>query len=166
MRRQLICLGVSLAVAAVSTLLFETPSRADEQAVSLGDLRTFDVQDFEQTGLELGRSNLPPELVEYAREAIQTDERLRYSSPGQGVVHLYCETPDCGRLRIEVTQGPDGPMVWQTTETYRSLMGKLFMFQSFQPDNRKFAKMLVSRLATDYEKSLKAVPTKIEIKEE
>jgi hypothetical protein len=137
-------------------------ANAAKQAVlspELGALQSIEVRSFEQRDFSVSRDASPPELAEYARTAIQNDERLRYASPGQGVLHFYCDAPGCSKIRAELTQGESGPVLWQAVEMYRP------MVTLTEPDPRKLAKRLIERLASDYEKALKAVPLKINITE-
>jgi hypothetical protein len=62
-----------------------------------------------------------------------------------------------------VTDGVDGPVVWQTVMQYR--LNPLIDF-TFLPDSKKFAGKLINKLAEDYQQTLKAVPQKIQIKED
>jgi hypothetical protein len=137
----------------------ETEAAATEKGPSLGDLQTFDVHAFEPREFSVGREDVPPELGEYARMAIQTDERLSYSSPGQGVLRFRCDTAACGRIRAEITVGQDGPVVWSTVRTFRP------MLTVQDPNPRKFAREVVAQLGADYSNALKAVPVKIQIKD-
>jgi hypothetical protein len=155
MKFQLTALLTALAVLGCAGIAV----RANEQMVSLGDIHTFEVHQFEKEDFSAGREKVPPEIVEYARTAIQNDERLLYRSPGEGIVHLYCDSPQCGRIRMEVTQGVDGPVVWKTSRQFRAPI--VFV----EPDSRKFAKKLVNELATDYELAIKETPATIPIKE-
>jgi hypothetical protein len=133
---------------------------ATEKGPSLGDLQTFDVHAFEPREFSVGREMaVPPEMGEYARMAIQTDGRLNYSSPGQGVLHFRCDSASCGRIRAEITVGRDGPVVWSTIRTFRP------MLTVQDPNPRKFAREVVEQLGADYSKALKAVPLKIQIKD-
>lgn len=132
---------------------------ADEQASALGELRSFEVQQFEKHDFSSDREMVPPEIVEYVRTAIQNDERLVYRSPGEGIVRLYCDSALCGRIRIEVTQGQNGPVLWKTSREYRPLVGLM------QLDGRKLAKRIVNDLAADYESALKETPVKIPIRD-
>jgi hypothetical protein len=133
--------------------------RANEQTVSLGELRTFEVHQFEKQDFSSGRENVPPEIVEYARTAMQNDERLLYSSPGDGIVHFYCDSPRCGKIRIEVTKGQDGPIVWQRSRQFRPAIVLV------EPNSREFAKKIVAELAMDYEAAIQETPATIPIKE-
>ena len=130
-----------------------------EKNTALGELRSFEVHEFEKNDFSSAREMVPPEIVQYARTAIQSDERLTYRSPGEGIVHFYCDGPLCGRIRMEVTQGQDGPVVWKTSRQYRPFVGMM------QPDSRKFAKKLVEDLAADYESAIREIPATIPIKE-
>jgi hypothetical protein len=132
---------------------------AKEQKTGLGELRSFEVHQFEKYDFSSSREMVPPEIVQYARTAIQNDERFTYRSPGAGIVHFYCDGPLCGRIRMEVTQGQDGPVVWKASRQYRPLLGFI------QPDGRKFAKKLVKDLAADYESAIKEIPVTIPIKD-
>lgn len=133
--------------------------RANEQTASLGEIRTFEVHQFEKQDFSSGREKVPPEIVEYARTAMQNDERLLYNSPGDGIVHFYCDSPRCGKIRMEVTQGQDGPVVWQISKQFRPAITLV------EPDSRQFAKKLVAELAMAYESSIKETPATIPIKE-
>lgn len=131
--------------------------------LTLGGLASFDVFGLEQASFSTERENVPPEIAEYARAALQTDNRFRYESPGQGVLRFECEDSGCDRIRAEVTQGPDGPVLWQTSKVFRHCP---FIRFTFQPDSKKFAHKMVERLAQDYQNALKASATKIEIHQE
>jgi hypothetical protein len=129
----------------------------------LGELRSFDVLDMEGHDFSSSRENVPAEILEYARTALQNDDRLRYGSPGQGLLRFSCVNNGCSRIRAEVTQGLNGPVVWQTEELFEP--GFLVNIH-FLPDSRFFAKRIVGKLAVDYQKALKPLPMKINIQEE
>lgn len=136
---------------------------------ALGELSTFDVFGMERQDFSAERQNIPHEAVEYARTALQNNDHLKYSSPAQGVLRFKCENTSCSRIRAEVTQGVDGPVVWQTVQQYKRCP---FVDFSFMPDSKKFANSIVSLLAHDYQNLLKVrtaitpVSTKIQIEEE
>lgn len=134
------------------------------ESINLGDLKSFGIYDMPRHDFAASRQdNVPPEVVEYTRTALQHDNRIQYESPGQGVLHYYCDNSLCTRFKIELTHGPDGPVLWRTVQKYRFLPALEFQFA---PDNRKFAAKIVDLLAKDYQKSLTAVPQKIQIKED
>lgn len=126
----------------------------------LGEVRTFEVRTFEPQDYSSKRGEIPPEMSEYARSAVLNDARFRYASPGDGLLRFSCAGPFCRRVRAEVTLGEDGPVVWQTERLYRKVLTVA------DPDNRQFTRAIVDQLGADYEKSLKAVPMKIQIREE
>lgn len=136
-----------------------SPAWSDDR-LSLGDIQSFEVRSFETQDFSAIRKQAPPEMVEYARTALQNDKRLEYKSPGQGVLHFYCDNDFCGRIRATVTWGQDGPVVWETVQRYQ----KPFSLR-FQPDSRKFTQSIVNQLASDYEKAMKASPDKIQIQD-
>lgn len=142
-------LGMSLFISGLA--------KANENAgVNLGDIRTFEVHQFEKNDFSSGREELlPPEIAEYARTAIQNDERLTYQSPGEGVLHFSCASSQCGRIQVELTHGNDGPVVWKTSKRFRPLVTLV------EPDARQFAKVIVNQLAEEYQNSLKEIPAKI-----
>ena len=129
----------------------------------LGELRTFDVMDIENQNFSASREEVPAEVMEYARAALQNDDRLRYGSPAQGLLRFSCVNNACSRIRAEVTQGYNGPVVWKTEETFEP---NVLVNVHFLPDSRRFAKHIVGKLAMDYQKALKPMPMKINIKEE
>lgn len=129
----------------------------------LGELRSFDVLDIENHDFSAVRENVPGEIMEYARTAMQNDERLQYQSPAQGILRFTCASKDCYKIRAEVTQGFNGPVVWVTEEIYQPSM---WVNTEFIPDSKKFAKQIVEKLAMDYQKAMKPVPMKINIKED
>lgn len=136
---------------------------------ALGDLRSFDVMDMERQDFSASRELIPHEAVEYARTALQNNGHLSYKSPAQGILRFKCENNSCSRIRAEVTEGMDGPVVWSTVQQYRRCP---FVDFSFMPDSKKFANTIVSLLAQDYQSvvkvqtAIKAVPAKIQIEEE
>jgi hypothetical protein len=145
-------------------------ARAAEQKLNpfpnLGDVQSFEVQGLEAYDFSAGRQEFPPELAEYIRTAILNDNRLHYSSPGQGILRLSCDNTRCSQVRAEVTNGTDGGVVWKAVKDYSR--NPLFTLDGL-PNARQFANKMVEQLAQDYEKSLKATPTaaaKIQIKEE
>lgn len=165
----LLAAGLVISMLPVGLALAKGASAEREQAKAelkastdsvLGDLHSFDVHGMEQLDFSSERQAVPPEIIEYARTALQTDDRLRYQSPGQAVLHFSCQSPQCGMVKAEVTIGEDGPVVWSTVQRYRA------MVSLGDPDPRKFAQKVVERLGADYQKSMKAVPLKINIKED
>lgn len=136
---------------------------ASDSSSLLGELRSFDVMDIEPQNFSATRENVPAEVMEYARAALQTDERLRYGSPAQGLLRFICANHACTRIRAEVTQGYNGPVVWHMESTYEP---NVFINVQFLPDSKRFAKRVVGRLAMDYQKALKPLPMKINIKED
>ena len=128
----------------------------------LGEIRSFDVMDIENSNFSSARENVPAEVLEYARSALQNDERLRYGSPAQGLLRFSCANSPCSVIRAEVTQGSDGPVVWQTEERFEPSM---LVNVHFLPDGKRFARRIDNKLALDYQKSLKPMPTKINIQE-
>lgn len=131
--------------------------------VSLGDLRSFNVFDIEKTSFSAEREAVPPEVVEYTRAALQTDSLLHYDAAGQGVLKFQCQDAGCHRVKAELTYGENGPVLWSISRLYKECP---FVSFRFQPDSKAFANKVVSRLAQDYQKALKATPAKIEITEE
>lgn len=129
----------------------------------LGELQSFDVLDMESHDFSSSRENVPAEVLEYARTALQNEERLRYGSPAQGLLRFSCANQECSRIRAEVIQGLNGPVVWQTEKTYEP---NVWVNVHFMPDSKKFAKQIVDKLAMDYQKSIKPLPLKINIKED
>ncbi len=138
----------------------DTPLASESAHPSLGGLVSFDVFGLEKTSFSALRENVPPEITEYARAAIEADPRLHYTSPGQGILKFECANSGCNRIRAQVTQGLDGPVLWQTSRLYRHCP---FIRFSFQPDSKKFAYQMVEQLARDYQSALKASTVKIEI---
>lgn len=135
---------------------------SNEESVTLGDLHTFDVHDFDGRNFSTERSSVPPEIGEFVRTAIQSNQVLRYSAPGEGMLRFRCEGlygVGCGRIRAEVTVGQDGPVVWSTVRTYDRFLSVS------EPNPRKFAREVVGQLSEDYRKAMKAVPLKIQIGE-
>lgn len=131
--------------------------------VSLGDLRSFNVFDLEKTSFSADREAVPPEIVEYTRAALQTDNLLHYDAAGQGVLKFQCQDAGCHRVKAELTYGENGPLLWSVSKLYKQCP---FVSFRFQPDSKAFANKVVSRLAQDYQKALKVTPAKIEIPEE
>ena len=129
----------------------------------LGELQSFEILDIDGHDFSSSRQNVPAEVLEYARTAILNDERLRYRSPAQGLLRFSCANAACSKIRAEVTQGFNGPVVWQTEQTYEPSFWVNF---SFMPDSKKFARQVVDKLAADYQKALKPVPVKINIQED
>ena len=129
----------------------------------LGEIRSFDVMDIERSEFSSDRESVPAEILEYARSAMQNDERLRYGSPGQGLLRFHCANSACSVIRAEVTQGSDGPVVWQTDARFEP---SILVNVHFMPDGKRFARRIINQLALDYQKSLKPLPTKINIPEE
>jgi hypothetical protein len=138
----------------------DTPLVRESSQPSLGELVSFDVFGLEKTSFSALRENVPPEITEYARAAIQADSRLHYSSPAQGVLKFECANSGCNRIRAQVTRGVDGPVLWESSRLYRHCP---FVRFSFQPDSKKFAYQMVEKLAHDYQSALKASTVKIEI---
>lgn len=133
-----------------------------EEGITLGDLRSFEIPEFEVHEFSTEQGSVPPEIGQFARTAIQGNQLLRYSSPGEGFLRFRCEGYKgfgCGRIRAEVTAGTDGPVVWSTVRTYDPF------FTVFEPNPRRFAREVVGQLGEDYRKAMKAVPMKIQIKE-
>lgn len=129
----------------------------------LGDLQSFDVVDMESHDFSSTRENVPAEVLEYARTALQNEERLAYGSPAQGLLRFSCANQDCSKIRAEVTQGLNGPVVWQMERTYQP---NVLVNVHFMPDSKRFAKQIVDKLAMDYQKSIRPLPIKINIKED
>lgn len=140
-----------------------TPTVTASALMTLGKLGSFEISAKERGGFSSERGEVPPELAEYARTALQKDTRLNYASPAQGILKFQCEDSDCHRIKAEVTYGEDGPVLWQDSRLY-----KLCPFINFRflPDSQKFARKMVEQLAQDYEAAVKAGSIKIEIKEE
>lgn len=132
----------------------------------LGRLKSIEVQPVESGRFSPDhRTPLPPEITEYIRTTLQDKESLRYASPGDGVLSLYCENDQCNRIRAEVRTRTDdgqanGPVVWQAVRPYRPAAFH------FLPDPQRFAQELSTQLTSDYEQALRALPRKIEIHEE
>lgn len=133
------------------------------QSVGLRGIQKIDVLGMEPFDFSSDRQNVPPELVEFMRSAIRNEPRLPYASPADGVLRLRCEDSQCNRIRAELSQGLEGPVVWQRVEVYRK--NPLFTFH-FLPDSRLFANRLIEQLAQDYSQSLKPSAVKIQIKDE
>jgi hypothetical protein len=129
----------------------------------LGEMQSFDVMDIEKHDFSAIRENVPAEVLEYARTALQNDDRLEYGSPADGILRFSCAKEDCSKIRAEVTQGLNGPVVWETEATYQP---NVLVNVHFMPDSKKFAKHIVQKLAMDYQKAMKPSPMKINIKEE
>jgi hypothetical protein len=132
----------------------------------LGRLKSIEVQPVESGRFSPDhRTPLPPEIAEYVRTTLQGENRLRYASPGEGVLSLRCENDRCSRIRAEVRTRTedgqtDGPVVWHAVRKYRPALFH------FLPDPQRFARDIAARLTNDYEQSLRALPLKIEINED
>ena len=82
------------------------------ESVNLGDLRSFGIYDMPAHDFAASRDeNVPAEVVEYTRTALQHDKRLQYKSPADGMLHFYCDNTLCTRFKIELTHGAEGPVV-------------------------------------------------------
>lgn len=136
---------------------------AEHVFAGLATLQNFEVRDIEPQDFSAQREDIPHEALEYARTAMEHEARLHYDSPAQGILRLKCDNANCSRIRAEVSQGTDGPVVWHYTEQYRISPLRDF---GFVPDGRKFANKIVSQLAQDYEKARKASSHRIQITEE
>ncbi|HEY9745077.1 MAG TPA: hypothetical protein V6C99_02540 [Oculatellaceae cyanobacterium] len=132
--------------------------RADSTS-ELGALHSFEVHQFEAYDFSSERERVLPEVIEYARTAIQSNEQLLYHSPGEGLVRFYCDSPSCNRIRVEVTKGKDGPVVWKTVRQLKPPVALK------EPDSRRFARSIIEDLARDYEAALTATPATIPIRE-
>ncbi|MGE0200519.1 MAG: hypothetical protein AB7P76_06090 [Candidatus Melainabacteria bacterium] len=55
------------------------------------------------------------EIIQQLRETMTGHAVLPYGEPGDGVVRLSCEGYACRRVKVEVTAGEQGPVVWQDT---------------------------------------------------
>lgn len=119
-------------------------AQVDDRAFQLADVRTFDVHGFERHYFAVQRDALPSEVIEYARTAIQQHRQLRYDTPGEAVLHFHCASNNCNRVRVELTHGEDGPVLWQSEHRYRSF------FSPKAPNSRQFAQRIVQQLAQDY----------------
>jgi len=126
----------------------------------LGQIHSFDVMDMEPGIFSSSHVNVPAEVMEYARTALQNDDRLSYGSPGQGMLRFSCANESCSRIRTEVLMGLNGPVVWKTETTYEP---NALVNIRFMPDSKRFAKRVVNQLALDYQKVLKPMPVKINI---
>ena len=126
----------------------------------LGMVQTLDVQDWTTASFSASRESAPPEIAEYARAALQEQPHMRYQSPADAILKFECADSGCYRVRAQVTQGVDGPVVWEHSEVYRRC--PLMRF-TFQPDSKKFARLMVDRLTLDYQNALKPNMAKIEI---
>ena len=131
------------------------------QKVRFGRLESFEVQVDPPFGFQTDhRETPPPEISEYIRTALINEKRLKYDSPGEGVLRLVCENERCNLIRAELIAGVNGPIVWQTTERYRPGLLR------FLPDAQAFANQVVDQLATDYSQALQPIHMRIEIPEE
>lgn len=128
----------------------------------LGLVQSLDVLGWETSSFSASRESVPPEVAEYARAALQEQSHMRYQSPADAVLKFECADSGCYRVRGQVTQGVDGPVLWEHSEVYRRC--PLMRF-TFQPDSKKFARLMVERLTLDYQNSLKPNMAKIEIQE-
>ena len=134
------------------------------ESFNLGDVRSFGIYDMPRHDFAASRqANVPAEVVEYTRTALQNDNRIQYASPAQGMLHFYCDDNLCTRLKVELTQGTDGPVLWRTVQNYW-----MWPWREIQlaPNTRKFAEKIVNLLVDDYQKTVTAVPEKIQIRED
>lgn len=155
--------GLSWAAEKSSKDAVNSKRAAEQVFAGLATLQNFEVRDMEPQDFSAQREDIPHEAIEYARTALEHEARLHYDSPAQGILSLKCDNASCSRIRAEVSQGADGPVVWHYTEQYRICPLRDF---SFVPDSRKFANKIVNQLAQDYEKALKAGSHRIQITEE
>ncbi len=141
----------------------EPEQKAVAVPVSLGDVTSFEVYDPKRPEFSTERGEVPAEISEYARVAIQNERRLQYNSPAKGVLRFQCVDIGCYRIKAQVTYGTDGPVLWKASKQFRQCPLTNF---GFQPDGKKFAVKMVNQLANDYQKSVHSSPAKIEIHEE
>ena len=129
----------------------------------LAALHSFGLLDMEPYDFSATRENIPAEVQEYARTALQNDGRLQYQSlAAEGVLRFRCVNSSCATIRAEVTQGLHGPVVWATEQVY---VPSIWVNVHFMPDSQKFARQIVNKLALDYQQALKPSGVKINIEE-
>ncbi|WP_303675011.1 hypothetical protein [Vampirovibrio chlorellavorus] len=136
------------------------PQRPQTFWPQLGGVQSLDVLGWETAGFSARRESVPPEIAEYARAALQEQSNLPYQSPADAILKFECADSGCYRVRAQVSQGTDGPVLWEHSEVYRRC--PLMRF-TFQPDGKKFARRMVNRLTLDYQNALKPNMAKIEI---
>ncbi len=167
--RGLIVLGALLVSVTLPLSGWANPSTAPKQGhpqtpqafwPQLGMVQSLDVLGWETSSFSARRESVPPEIAEYARAALQEQSQLPYQSPADAVLKFECADSGCYRVRAQVTQGAEGPVLWEHAEVYRRC--PLMRF-TFQPDGKKFARRMVNRLTVDYQNALKPNMAKIEI---
>ncbi len=116
-------------------------------ATRLAAIERFDVQSLAVEPFSPNHDEVPPELIEYVRYGLVADKKLPAASPGDGVIHFYCQNYGCSEIRTEVSLGQDGDIIWRDVRRYK--LTPVLSFH-FLPDAKKFATSIVNKLAQDY----------------
>ncbi len=125
---------------------------------TLGQVTSFEVESFPHWEFSVDNGRVNPEILEYARRELQQSKLLQTASPGEALLHFYCQGANCRTVRAEVTLGKEGPVIWQTVVKYTKNP-----FHTYR-DSHGLAEKVIQQLSADYQKSLEEVPVKIDIK--
>jgi hypothetical protein len=145
MKKPLISKTGLVVAALLGGLLLYSPANGQ----SLQDIRTFDVEQFHDI-FELEQPYVRPEIYTYIRTALERENRLRHTSPADGLIHLSCGGFDCSRISAQVRAGDrNGPVVWET-EVGGYIFPFFDRFYSIERNSEKIARIIIDRLADDY----------------
>lgn len=121
----------------------------------LGDLRSFEVQEFNQV-FDNQRVDLHAEFLPELMTALSNQNALPKASPAEGVIHMRCANnhmPECNRIITTVTVGDKGPVVWRNeSKAYKFF--STWWFGNIPVPPEQLTVKVIQQLADDYQRDL------------
>ncbi|MBX2861886.1 MAG: hypothetical protein KTR14_11680 [Vampirovibrio sp.] len=127
--------GLTIGLTGLGVAQAETP---------LADIENFEVYQFRK-GFLTKEQNVPPEIFAFLFRELAEKKAIPMASPGQGIIDIHCQGPGCVTLKTTVTDGKDGPVVWEGTTRRKYFMGLI------PYDERTVAKRIAEDLMEAYE---------------
>lgn len=135
-------LAVVCPVSSEDDIQLKPASAVQNSGQTLSSLQSFEVYQFHDNYV-VETNHVPPEIFMYLKTALSKDAAFPMKSPAEGVVHLECRHSGCGLLRMWVTVGMNGKILWETTEKTRKTI-------DWPIDQRDLSKNLAQKLLNAY----------------
>ncbi len=146
------CLLSTMVGAAMAVIPVFAGERVDVTGMAFTDMKTFDVEAFHGP-MNAEDTPVRPEIGLFVAEELRKSEDFKFSANGDGRIHLSCWGINCPRVRIEVTEGRHGPVVWKGSVASNNIPFAHY-YQS-QRKSHKVAKSIVRKIENAQMEELK-----------
>ncbi len=132
------CLLSAMVGATMALVPVFAGERVDVASMAFTDMKTFDVDVFHGP-MNAEDTPVRPEIGMFLAKELRKSDEFNFSANGDGRIHLSCWGVKCPRVRIEVTEGQHGPVVWKG-----SVASNNIPFAHYYPSQRKSHKVAKS----------------------